>query len=637
MKKNPFLYKGISFKKKLLIMISALLLAIIIVISFSGYNLYSKNFTQQTINQTQQIIDQVALNVDTYLDELFRLTMSPYYNDDIMQELEDEYITSGSSLERKRNIENFLSSVMILPRSEILRVYILTGNNLYAYTRTPYDMNDYDSYKETDWYNEALISASPVFVPIHSEKVYGETPTQIFSIARRIRSKEDNAKVLAVIKVDANYSGIKSICDQVSLKENGSLFIVDQNKNVVYSNNNALSATLLSEIDLASFTSDGNYTQTIDSQDYILNTASLKTTDLTVIAVNSYLDLTKTNRSIRNMTILLASLCLVIAVVILFFMIQEFLKPLFSIITLMKQVQDGDLKVRVAIKNHDEIGYLASSFNRMIQRITEILDRNTQLVKEVYESRYLQKEAQYNILCSQIKPHFLYNTLNTISLLIKCKSYEQAIFSIEKFSYFLRGIINADKNILLSTELSIVDSYLGIQKARYDDHLTYEIAVDPAFHDYSIPALTLQPIVENAIIHGCEVKRGGSKIKLYSTKDDHTFSLHVTDNGAGINEEVLDRLNRELALGALTDTANESALTPSTTLSESIGLINVNKRIKLKFGEAYGLSIQSGVQKGTHVTLLLPLLPVGSAVGNDSDAAIIDIQREGLHVQDTDC
>lgn len=270
----------------------------------------------------------------------------------------------------------------------------------------------------------------------------------------------------------------------------------------------------------------------------------------------------------------------------------------------MKQVQHGDLSVQVEVKNQDEIGYLAKSFNKMIQRINITLEKNTQLVKEVYEGKYLQKEAQYNILCAQIKPHFLYNTLNTISLLIKYNDTDVAIDSIEKLSYFLRGIMNSDKNITLKDELEIVSSYLGILKARYSDNLIYEINVSREYFDYLIPALTIQPLVENSIIHGCEIKRGKSKIQIYSSEYENYLYLHLIDNGIGIEAKKLDMLNAELSKGVSLDESSKV----DNAITESIGLINVNKRIKLKFGDSFGIRLYSSSSKGTHVQLKLPLI-----------------------------
>lgn len=600
--KKLFSYRDWSFKKKLLVIISALIIAIISLISSLSYILYSGNFMKQTLSQTQQIIEQVGINVNTYLEELFRLNLSPYYNDEIMQELEDEYLTKRSNLYRKRTIEDFLASVMTLPRSEILRVYILTDYNLYAYTRTPYDMKDYNGYRTTNWYRQAMLSSTPVFIPVHSEKVFGDKPTQLISIAQRIRSKEDNSKVLAVIKVDADYSGIKSICDQVQLREKGSLFIVDESRNILYQNNKLEDFDLIQTLVSNEFEGDGNYTQKINNEKYSINVASLESTDLKVIAIHSYRELNKASKVIRNRTMLYAIFSMLLAESVLFLFIHRFFQPLFHVVDLMKQVQEGDLSVQVQVRNRDEIGYLAVSFNKMIRRISQILEENTQLVKEVYESRYLQKEAQYNILCSQIKPHFLYNTLNTISLLIKCKDTKGAILSIEKLSYFLRGIMNADKNVSLSVELEIVDSYLGIQKARFGDSLNYEILIPPEYMEYPIPALTLQPIVENAIVHGCEAKRGDSVIRIYHTAEDDKLLIHIHDNGAGIEADKLTSLNHELSSFAALEQVSEEGMSNS----ESIGLINVNKRIKLKYGNEYGLQLCSSVHEGTQVIVRLP-------------------------------
>lgn len=596
-------FKNWNFKKKLILIISAVTILIVILISSFNYFFYSSNYTKQTIDQTQQIIEQVRINVDSYLDELFRLNLSPYYNDDIMDLLEDEYTTKSSNLNQRRTIENFLASVMTLPRREILRVYILTDNNLYSYIRTPYDMEDYDNYIDAPWYQLAKESSRPVFVPIHSEKVFGEKKTQIFSIAMRIRSKEDNSRVLAVIKVDANYAGIKSICDQVQLSDTGSLFIVDNNQNVVYQNNKLNRKDILSQIPLTDSMGDGDFIKMIDKERYIVNITSVKTTDLKVIAINSYLELNKESIVIRNTTIILALFGTLFAVLFLLVFVQNFFKPLFSIISSMKQVQHGDLDVQVEVKNQDEIGYLARSFNKMIRRINVTLEKNTQLVREVYESKYLQKEAQYNNLCAQIKPHFLYNTLNTISLLIKCNDTSGAIDSIEKLSYFLRGIMNSDKNITLKAELEIVDSYLGILKARYNDNLTYEINVSHEYFDYLIPALTLQPLVENSIIHGCEIRRGKSEIKIYSSQDDDYLYLYVVDNGIGIEKDKLDMLNADLSQKLSLDETSKD----ESDISMSIGLINVNKRIKLIFGDSYGIRLYSSPSKGTQVQLRLPL------------------------------
>ena len=259
------------------------------------------------------------------------------------------------------------------------------------------------------------------------------------------------------------------------------------------------------------------------------------------------------------------------------------------------------MSVQVPVKNHDEIGYLTESFNTMVNRLRTTMQKNTHLVKEVYETRYLQKEAQYNALCSQIKPHFLYNTLNTISLLIKCGEHDKAVRNIEDFSFFLRGVMNTDKDIPLSAELKLVDAYLSLQKSRYEDQFSYQIDIPGNFMDYEIPALTLQPIVENAIIHGCEMKRGNSVIKISCTADERFLTICIEDNGRGMEQSQVKELNCMFCtLPSQNSDMDENAL------NESIGLINVNSRLQLKFGMKYGIVIHSKINEGTCVSLRMP-------------------------------
>ncbi|NLZ49077.1 MAG: sensor histidine kinase [Clostridiales bacterium] len=598
--KKTFSLKNLSIKTKLLIMISALTIGMVLLVSVLNYGWHSKQVTNQTINQTQQIIDQIGSNIDNYIDELFRLTLSPYYDDEIMSELEHDVSTSEDILYKKRKIESFLASVMTLPRNEILRVYILTDKDIYSYTRTPYEMRDFYTYKKSSWYQETLKTTKPVFIPIHAEKAFGDKQTQILSIARKIRSKENNELTLGVVKVDADYTGIKSICDKVQFEDKGALFVINENKEIVYQNNELDDRNLLNKI---TFEKDyGYFTNIIDGEKYIINIATLEDSGLKVIAVNSFYELTKTARKNLSKSIALVLVCVILSIFILKLVIKGFFRPLFNIIDSMKIVENGDLSVQVEVKNNDEIGYLASSFNRMILRLKNNIEKNTQLVKEVYEARYLHKESQYNALCSQIKPHFLYNTLNTISLLIKCEEKSKAVYSIENLSYFLRGIMNTDKDITLATELEIIESYLEIQQIRYGDNLNYNIQIDPEYLSYKIPALTLQPIVENAIIHGCEQKRGKSQLDIYSKVDKEYLMIYICDNGKGMDSSKFSKLLEKFNETTPFSYNDKNPEDPEV----GIGLINVNRRLKLKFGSKAGLHIVSDLGKGTTVILRIP-------------------------------
>lgn len=584
-----------NFKTKLVCIILVFNMILVLLVSFLNYKWNTNQITQQTINQTQQIIEQLSVNIDNYMNELFRLTLAPYYNDEVMSALEPS--KQSDLLSKKRNIEGFLSSAMILPRDEILRVYILTDSNIYSYTRTPYEMSDYDTYKEAAWYQEALLTTKPVFIPVYSEKVYGSKKTQIFSVARQIRSKENNDLTLGVIKVDSNYIGIKSICDKVRFENEGALYIVGQNNQVVYQKNELSTENLLEGIDLDS--PNTSYITTLENKKYIVNTTSVESSGHKIIAVNSYDAITSAAKENRNRNIILVSVCIGISTLFLILFIRKFLSPLFEIITSMRIVQTGDLSVQAPVKNNDEIGYLAKAFNTMVLHLKTELDKNTLLIKEVYEAQYLHKESQFNALCSQIKPHFLYNTLNTISLLIKCDKKENAVLSIENLSFFLRGIMNSDKEIPLSAEVEIAEAYLDIQKERYGEKLSYSVEISPGLLSFKIPALTLQPIVENAVKHGCECKRECTFIQVFSVRNKGDLEIHVMDDGIGMDADTLKKLQEKLdGIDPCEDSPDSSVLQES-----GIGLINVHRRLKLKFGISSGLEIFSEIGHGTTVII----------------------------------
>lgn len=602
MKKNTYdAWSKLSLKKKLLAFTSLLILLSVSVVSILTYSRYTTYFTEQSTRQTEQILEQIGFNLDTYMDELFRLSVSPYYNSEITAALETDAQTDLEKLTKRRTIENFLGGVMTIPRNDILRVYIVTPDGAYSSNKTTYDIDSNIDNTDSDWYSRAIETSDPIFLPVHTEAGFREDNIQIFSIVLRLRSTRDNSKILGVIKVDANYTGIQSICDKVILNPGSALFVTDTSKNIIYENS-LLGSNMKSDIffDTSLPAVNSSIIMKSGSEKYIVSSQPMTTTDWQIVEVNSVSALNQYFTATRNTAFFLALICALLAVFVSIFFVNSFLRPLFQIVSLMRQVQNGDLNARYDIKNRDEIGYLGESFNQMIDKVDDMMERNTQLVKEVYEVKYLQKEAQYNALCSQIKPHFLYNTLNTISLLIKCSEPQKAVEDIGKLSFLLRGIMNINKEIPISEELKIVDAYLSLQQSRYGKNLKYKIDIDDSFADYRIPALTLQPIVENAVIHGCEATRGESFITLYSSTDSSGLYYHVTDNGIGISEDILLDLQNKLS---------ECQKPEQTTdiTSGSIGLINVNRRIMLKYGESYGIKIKSEAGCGTHVTLHLPL------------------------------
>lgn len=603
-------YRDWSIKLKLLVITALLILCSVFLVSLLSYIRYTRDFEEQSARRVQQIIDQVSLNIDTYLDDLFRLSLSPYYSNAVMAALDRDVKDSEvEQLEKSRLIEDFLDEMMIIPRKDIIRVYIL-ADSVYSSKRTQTGMDAKTDFKSFDWYREAVKTKEPVFVPVHVEQVDKDRDFKIFSIVRQLRSTKNSDKILGVIKVDANYTGIKAICDRVDMGQEGSLFIIDGNKNVIYPGSShkkwadTLFGGLFVQMDGKSRTS---FVTEIDNQKYRVNFSGIPRSNWTVIAVNSLGELNKKAVGTRNTAFLMAILCSVFAILILILYVKRFFNPLMTIVRLMKEVQKGNLSVRFDKAGNDEIGYLGSSFNTMVSNINEMLEQNTTLVKEVYETKLLQKEAQFNALYSQIRPHFIYNTLNMISLMIQCDKQEKAVENINKLSSILRSMANVDRETTVRTEMDLLDAYLSLQKDRYDGRLEYSVDIDPALLSTPVPALIFQPIVENAVIHGCEAKREKTCIRICGIKEGDATVFSIEDNGKGMSREALEALREKI----------EHPDKPGMAAGESldsrhgIGLVNVNRRIKIKYGQEFGLKIDSKPGEGTRVKILLPALKTG--------------------------
>lgn len=598
-------YRDWSLKIKLLTIMTMLVFSSVSIVSIVSYVQYTKDFNRQSAEKVGQIIDQVSLNVGAYLDDLFRLSMSPYYNNDVMNVLENEPARAQTQqLENIRLVENFLKEMMIIPRKDIIRVYILT-NIVYSSLRTNTGYDSKTDFTQFDWYNKALTTRTPIFIPVQNESIDRNPNFRVFSIAMQLRSLHNTDKILGVVKVDADYTGIQNICDKVNMGNEGNLLIMDENNNIIYKglSGNIYNMDFMKLHEEIRKSKEQYFTTDINKKRFLVNSVKVPGSNWDIIVINSLSELNKEAAQTRNISFLMAFACLIPAFIILVLLINKFLRPILTIVNLMKEVQKGNLSARFNETSYDEIGYLGMSFNTMAVKINKMLSENTKLLKEVYEANVLQKEAQINALNSQIKPHFIYNALNTVSLMIQCGKNEEAVDNINKLSNMLRSIARQDRDTTLQAEIELLGFYLSVQKNRYGERLDYTIKIDEEIMSYVLPSLILQPIVENAVIHGCEEKKGKTLIKIYNALENGNIAIYIEDNGKGIAPEVLSKLKESLENVQSESGCEGHGPAPATS---SIGLLNVNKRIRIKYGRYYGLNIDSTYDEGTVIKVILP-------------------------------
>ncbi|WP_066057752.1 sensor histidine kinase [Robertmurraya korlensis] len=272
-----------------------------------------------------------------------------------------------------------------------------------------------------------------------------------------------------------------------------------------------------------------------------------------------------------------------------FTFLRKLTNPILDLATTMQEVQNGDFNVvhrlHPAIQNDDEIGILYRNFKTMIQRIDELIQEN-------FSKQLLIKETEFRALQAQINPHFLYNTLESINWLAITRKQEQISKMVESLGHLMRNSLNFKEDIILfEEELDIVNSYLTIQKYRFDDRFDMVMDIPDYVRKYRIPKLIIQPLLENTFKHAVEPSIYTMNIKLSAFQEEDKLYIQIEDNGPGIDPLILQKVK-------------EGLVKPRGT---GIGLNNIDDRIKLYAGEHYGLRIENLSGNGTAITVVLPV------------------------------
>lgn len=298
------------------------------------------------------------------------------------------------------------------------------------------------------------------------------------------------------------------------------------------------------------------------------------------------------NAQVEQFLLMFGMTLAVILLLILFIAAQTvggIVRPIERLRQVTGAVAHGDFEARAETTGPAEIADLSGSVNDMTVHLEA-------MVRKIKEDERNMRHAELRLLQEQINPHFLYNTLDTIVWLIESDSTDEAVDMVVSLSQFFRLVLShGAEYISIREEEQHIKSYLKIQQARYHDILDYEIDIDPALYPYRILKLTLQPLVENALYHGIKYKRAMGKITITGRMEEKHITLTVQDNGVGMEPEKLAHLRREIER-------------PCKDTEGGFGLANVNERIRMYFGDYYGMQIDSVQGEGTTVTVTIPAL-----------------------------
>jgi two-component system sensor histidine kinase YesM len=408
----------------------------------------------------------------------------------------------------------------------------------------------------------------------------------VISFYRQINDINNFSRKLGVLRIDLNENEVSKIYKDIKLGNTGHIFVANRDGYVVsHSDKSELSKFIKDEpyFKTAFSNNEGYYRQKIEGVDTLITYYTSRELNFVFIGMVPFKELISEAEVARKLNLLLIIIGSVVALILSYIISLKITQPIKKLTVLMKQVEEGELDVVVDIKRKDEIGALGRSFNSMTGELRT-------LIEDVYKNQISRKEAELRALQSQINPHFLYNTLDAIywtSRMEKAPKTGEVINALAKL--FRLGLNRGSEITTLKKELEHLENYLIIQKMRYDEVPQIEIDVDSSLYKYSTIKVILQPLVENALIHGIADLEGEGILRITGRAEGEDIVLSVIDNGVGMDEETI----KEIFQGDF-------------QARKGFGLKNVNERIKLYFGERYGIKINSQKGKGTRVEIRIP-------------------------------
>ena len=542
-------------------------------------NRYERTLERQVLSDSQKLIGQVEINLNTYLRSMMRSSDAVYYNVIKKVDFDKDDISREVSLLYEANKDNLVSIACFTREGELLGaapVGSLKKNvNITAQS----------------WFEDASDKMENLhFSDLHVQNIFENKSGRYYwvvSLSRGVELTNDGKMSGGILLVDMNFSGIQQLFTEVNNDGKGYVYLIGRDGEIIYHpRQNLIFSNIIQENNQTASTYDeGVHNEEFQGEQRVVVVKTVGYTGWKIVSVVSKESLF----SDLNQTRMMALLNLVLAIFLMIFVNQyvavRITDPLKK---LEKSIQGIEMKQQpvVYIGGPPEIQHLGLTIRFMVEELQELTDK---MVKEQEEKRKNELDA----LQSQINPHFLYNTLDSIMWMIESERYEDAVSMVQALGRLLRISLSRGKNVIsVGDELQHARSYLAIQRYRYKNKFTSYFEVEPDIEQYKTIKLVIQPLIENAIYYGMEYMDGEGEIHIRAYTREQDLYLEVEDNGPGMPEEQVEHLL----------TGGEKARQKGS----GIGLKNVNQRIQLYFGTQYGLEIESEPDEGTVVRIHIP-------------------------------
>ena len=579
-----FIGKFSSIQSVIFATVAVLILSAVVIVTGVSMKFTNTSIFENSSEYTHTIIQQMNQNIDSYIDYMENIAYLISSNEDVQDYLFDEKIDNEGRYRILNQLQTILDS-----RSDIRNVGIISKNGRMLINDGSKSVNQDLDLNTQEWYATALEKPNgPILTSSHVQHIISGERPWVITLSRGIRDRSGSGEKEGVFFIDLNYSAISGLCDQSTVGTKGYAFILDAKGNIVYHpQQQQLYNELQTEnISLIMDTDEDTVLTGTGNDGKLYSISRSEKTGWTVVDCTNVKELLSKSRQAQSVYVLTAIILVIVALLFSRFMARSITLPIQKLRDSMKKVQEGDFSVSdVVVDSKNEIGSLTKSFDVMTHRIHELMEQN---VHEQEEKR----KSELKALQSQINPHFLYNTLDSIIWMAEGKKNEEVVLMTASLARLLRqSISNEDEVVPIANEVEYARGYLTIQKMRYKDKLEFQIDVDSSILYIPLIKLVLQPIIENAIYHGLKYKESKGLLIVKGFMKDGNAVLQVIDDGVGMDEETLAHIYDKHKVNYH---------------SNGVGVYNVQKRLKLYYGDDYGITYESEKGKGTTATITIP-------------------------------
>ncbi len=531
---------------------------------------YNKAFTKTITDNSEEIIEQVKINLDNY-----------FYN---MIDLSDLIAVkmSGTTDFDPTSLDSIIEPT-IRTRRDVITIALFDEEGNHMVSTQDEELQDKEVIINQEWYQKIRYDKHYINISEpHVQQLYMGKYPWVISVSRRVGYRQGGEYREGILLIDMNFSVIEDLLSSVNLADKGYVFIVDDTDHLVYHTQQQLIYAGIKEENLTGISDAYNETFFQEEEERYLTLQVLNNVNWKLVGVYFSSDLATSQTRISSYLRWVIFVGLTVFVSFSFYMSSRITKPIQELEKSMKAVEQGNFDVQLDISGEHEVVQLTKSYNVMIRRIRHLMD-------QILVEQEAKRKSELSSLQAQINPHFLYNTLDSIVWMAEHEKHEDVIQMTSSLASLFRISISKGAMIIpVENEFKHAEHYLTIQKMRYKDKFSFRFDIDPEIYNYQILKLILQPIIENSIYHGIRHMVDEGEITIRGYLDKEYLIFEVEDDGLGMSEETIRNV--------LYEDADENG----------VGLHNVHERIRLMYGDDYGLDIQSEIEEGTKIIFKLP-------------------------------